>query len=382
MQKEVFDIITSPRGSSYFSIPLSCVSVKLHYRQTTGATGRNSEKCSTGLRVYEGAEVLSAFVFQYLTVLLGSLPPASGFEQAVVIELGCGCGLAGFCAAQCIKKSGESLKVVFTDASSDCLALVRSSGVLQSLNILSLSEASPSGSDVSSRKLEAPVHGFTFPLFWGNEEMKRDLHCRLNNFFAFTGVPESKADGRYRIQVPLILCSDIMYYRSDIQSLLSTISSLLTGFSAEVDKNGHDAEEKSNSSFAVLSHFMRIPNGREQLLNACQVFDLGIVKVNLSACLDFQVVSSRGWGGLEVVLLFLKGKRRKKGLKNDEQLKSWGEQVEDEDVIHAQCILQKRIQVFHLFERIQDEQLGNKLLHCIEPYALDAPEEHFIWPDL
>lgn len=382
MQKEVFGVITSPRGSSNFSIPLSCASVELHYHQTTGTTGGNSEKCSTGLRVYEGAEVLSAFVFQYLTVLLGSLPPVSGTEQAVVVELGCGCGLAGFCAVHCIKKCGESLKVVFTDASSDCLALVRSSGTLQGLTILSLSEGTPCLSDTSNSNRETVVHGFTFPLFWGDEFMKRDLHYRLNDFFTSSKVPESETGGRYRIHVPLILCSDIMYYRSDIQSLLSTISSLLTGFSVETDRDAAYADEKCNSSFAVLSHFMRIPNGREQLWNACQVFGLGIVKVNLSAVLDFQVVLSRGWGGLEVVLLFLKEKRKNSRPKNDEQLKCEKGDEEKEDVFQAQYILRKRIQRFHSVEQIQNIQLGNKLLHCIEPYVWQAPEEHFIWPDL
>lgn len=379
----MFDIITSPTGSSNFSLPLSCATVELHYHRTTGVQEEDSGKCSTGLRVYEGAQVLAAFLFQYLKVLVGPLPHQSSNESVIVIELGCGCGLAGFCAAHCMKEKRDIIKIIFTDASSECLSLVRSSGVLQGIVIEAGLERNHSMQLTSPEERRSRLHGITFPLVWGEESQVPNLHEMLSRFFFDSSQSSYKDILGISTRVPLILGSDLMYYRVDVDHLVSTVARLLTQFSSKTDLDNSNTYNNDIPGLAVLSHFMRMSNGRKQLWSSCQFFGLGIVSVNLSAFLDPSVVLSRGWGGLEVVLMFFKssGKREKMEETESEILEKKNE-IDKGDVAKAKKILQGRIELFPGNEESSEKQRANKLLLHIEPYTFDTVEESLFWPCL
>lgn len=382
-QREVFDIITSPSGSSTLSIPLWCATVELHYRRTTGVNEQNSEKCSTGLRVYEGAQVLAAFLFQYLKILMGPPPHPSVAERVGILELGCGCGLAGFCAAHCLQDAGERINVIFTDASPECLELVRLSGSLQGISVETALGSEPSIHCTSAPEKRTTVHGITFPLVWGDKKQVRKLSDRLSTLPLHSRLSCDTGCAHDNVRLPLILGSDIMYFRVDVHRLVSTIAALFAEFSAKEVFNRTSVGKEGIPSLAVLSHFMRIPNGRQQLWNSCQASGLGIVRVNLAAFLDLDVVLSRGWGGLEVVLVFPKsrGEVLLDTEVGDELLKKkW--KIDKDDVEKVRSMLRKWIRISKWDEESHEKHLGNTLLQHIEPYSFCIAEEPLIWPDL
>lgn len=312
MHKETFDIITSPCGNSTFSIPLACASVETHYMRTTGNEDRQAEICSTGLRVYEGAQVLSSFLVQFSNALLG---PVDRGNSPIVIELGCGCGLVGFSAAHIYKKNNGI--VVFTDASEDCLNLVHSSGSIQDVSVVS-----------HNQEIVSCPRAMTFPLNWSSAGVKelKELLKHLSNS-----------------SIRLILGSDIMYYRVDIDQLVTTIEKLL-----------HSQSKTSNDipPIAVLCHFMRIPEGRKRLLHSVHNNKLGIVKVDLAGFLEGSVVCTRGWGGLETLILFQKSSNIS-------------------DLEGAQRLFAQRRNIFRSLHQDMEGAQCDRISNIIEPY-----EEH------
>lgn len=283
-----FDVITSSGGESRFSIPIACRTVEAHYQRTTGERGKNSDVCSTGLRVYEGAQVLSSLLSQYTAALLGpcawcssQISTENHSNTKCVIELGCGCALASFTLNKVLKEREQKesyentrICIICTDASEECLDLVRTTAQLP---FHASTSRETKDAFLCSNHLEA------FPFLWGDEGI-----TQLKNFLfsVHQKVP----------MVQLLLGSDILYYRVDIHLLLSTIKQLLHFTNAD----------RTDAPLAVLCHFMRIPNGREKLLRIAEEMNLCVAQLSLMAFLDSDVVFSRGWGGLEVLLLIEK----------------------------------------------------------------------------
>lgn len=319
MHTETFDVLTTACGKSSLSIPLACASVETHYLRTTGSEDRQAETCSTGLRVYEGAQVLSSFLIQFSTTLIGPLKKDS---TPIIAELGCGCGLVGFCAAHAYSK--QKGIVVFTDASEDCLNLVRRSGALQDVRV------------VDHREVEADWNAVTFPLNWSPDGVGR-----LQMFL-------QQSLSNCRIQ--LILGSDIMYYRVDIDQLVTTVEHLLQPLEQKLPVSN------CIPSLAVLCHFMRIPNGREKLIRTIHNKNMGVVKVSLAGFLDERVVSTRGWGGLEVLIIF----------QNSLNLP---------DLETARALFIQRRNIFHSLHQELEADQCDRLMRFLESYVVEEQTE-------
>lgn len=307
---ERFEVVTSPDGSSTLHLRVACATPLEHYRRTTKNKKSTSQAvdeadanvCSTGLRVYEGAQVLSAFLCQYglalspLTLPRGTVSteamssdnqrraphleqPTPEREQArLVVELGCGCGLAGFTASTLFldpEGAANSVTTVFTDGSEECLRLVRRTGQWNHLPVADGCSADTESAVASPR--------VTFPLVW-SEDGVQTLRKEFKRVFARAP------------KVSLVLGSDIMYYRVDVRALMATVKRLLLEGDLSQDSSG----------FCVLSHVMRIPDGRKELALQARSLGFGLAKVPVEAFLSKQVILERGWGDLETVILYLK----------------------------------------------------------------------------
>lgn len=322
-------------------MPLHCASVDTHYRKTTKKTDGRDEICSTGLRVYEGAQVLSCFIWQYGTVLIGpqSKGERSGNAKVNVVELGCGCGLSGFTAARVLKE--RHVDVIFTDASKECLDLVVSSGDLQGIVVRSQDGCSASQGGGGADNTAA----ITYCLEWGSTQ--------VGSFIDFL------ADYYRRPPlIPLLIASDVMYYRVDVEKLMRTICCLLETVESHQDY--------ADRAITVLSHFMRIPNGRQKLRDAAAHLHIGIATVYVSSFLDPSLLRERGWGGLEVVLLF----KQRLG--------------DSSDVETMKSIFQDREKVFRVIGDEKSASLCARLSRSIQPYTCPAAEseENFFSLDL
>ncbi|KPA86927.1 hypothetical protein ABB37_00958 [Leptomonas pyrrhocoris] len=329
--KEDFEVVTAADGTSALSVTLACATVREHYDRTTTAhssvASDPAEVCSTGLRVYEGAQVLAAFMYRYGVALL---PPVLGEEavttspesggtsgarnvcpppSAFVVELGCGCGLVGFTldaalhtrmaaaaqehASAPMRDSSPSASVslIFTDASEDCLALVRRSGRLAGRPVRDL-DATPSDAPQQRHDFASPtdVRLSTLRLTWSDEGVK----AFQKKLPASTGAP-----------VQLVLGSDLMYYRVDVDALVYTAKSLLLLPAACRLPSLAQATDAS-SGFVVFAHFMRIPDGQRTLATvARERHGMAIAAIPLSAFVDTSTVRFRSWSGVELVLLGL-----------------------------------------------------------------------------
>lgn len=281
---ETFEVITCPTGCSAFAVHLACATVGEHYARTTAAGAADDEVCATGLRVYEGAQVLAAFLSQYAGALV--CPPerhdnavtvrekATPSPPGAVVELGCGCGLAGFTASHVLPTHA----VVFTDASTDCLRLVRQSGESSGMPVALKGE----GAEAATSE-EHFIARCTFPLAWSVAGVDALRACVL------------PAKGG---AVDLVLGSDILYYRVDLSALLTTAKMLLLGGSSSETQRA-----LCRLPLAVLSHYMRIVDGHRKLANAARAMGLAVARVPLYTTFTDDVVRSRGWGGLEIVVL-------------------------------------------------------------------------------
>ena len=320
--KEAFEVVTAPDGSSELTITLACATVREHYDRTTTAHSSvatdPAEKCSTGLRVYEGAQVLAAFLYRYWAALLfpasstllpGQEPATTSSpttSSVAAVELGCGCGLVGFTLDAALRATADvtaathatqslpitspssRVSVVFTDASDDCLALVRRSGRLAGRIVRDLdhpSAACTSNRVNTSSHSPAKVDLSTFHLAW-SEEGTRALQEHLPSCSGIGGAQ-------------LVVGSDLMYYRVDVDALVHTAKSLLP------NPNSPSAPLASASQgLVVFAHFMRIPDGQRKLATiARERQHLSIVAVPLTAFLDKEAIHCRGWNGIEVVIL-------------------------------------------------------------------------------
>lgn len=407
---ELFEVITSPSGGSQLAFHIACATPKEHYARTTqkhdagtsstpagaaansaglhSSTATAEPPCATGLRVYEGAQVLAAFLVRFGRALLpcttegckgetSTLPclsltaqhtaaaestsPHSEIARAgsaspprtrCVVELGCGCALVGF-TASCVY--GAETVIVMTDASTDCLDLVRATGGASGLSVMDGTafsredrshpvDAEVAGVEPSAGSLckgnktssyQPAPHTFrrklpprmTLPLAWSPQGVQQLLCC-------VSGPTDAASRG-----VDLVLGSDLMYYRVDTQELLRTARQLLQGASSGTSVGGGDrrdcvaascatsntnttaaegeVEETQRSSFIVFSHFMRIPDGRRKLAAEARQLGMGVVHVPLTSFLNASVVQSRGWGGMEVVLLFIRGACCERGCSRD-----------------------------------------------------------------
>lgn len=326
---EVFDILCSSSGSCSQKISLVCATVGLHYTKTTGDAERTSQECATGLRVYEGAQMLSSLLMQYIDALLG---PRRDDVIPWAIELGCGCGLAGFSALRAMKEKGKKLHLLFTDASRECLEMVCRSGDFQGLQIQPCDSASPREGSVGS----------VFPLRWSSTGFDACAQFMSRTTYS----PPS---------VKLLFGSDILYYRVDVEELVCTIRRLF--------------ELSAEPIFCILCHFMRIPNGRFKLKEASRKAGVGIVELRTSCFIDPSVMSSRGWGGVEVVLLFPRDIQEQNG--NDHQ-----------DVLAVKNILMRRANAFSESSKAVEEECTTLADHIVEYTLMEEKDTCFLDVDV
>ncbi|ORC87514.1 uncharacterized protein TM35_000211200 [Trypanosoma theileri] len=322
MNFETFEVLGSADGTSFLKIEIACATPKDHYfrctKSETKVEGKNDITCSTGLRVYEGAQVLAAFIVMFGRMLLPerSVEGCSEASRNWVVELGCGCGLVGFTTATLFPE----LSVAFTDASHDCLELIEASAKRLGLSLFrgDCDEFMESTQNVKDRTL------ITYPLEW----CKEGTDQLLSLLGRFSGRKEHLLKGDIRA----ILGSDLLYYRVDIENLLGTCKSLLQ---ASIEGN----EEENNGSrcfpsMVVLSHFIRIPDGERKLQTAAYKLGFGIVRVPIEKYITEEIMRSRGWNGVSVVVLFLRYPEEKydlEELSKDEFRK----QREKEDLANA-----------------------------------------------
>lgn len=389
---ECFDVITAEDGSSTLHFNMACATAMEHYTRNTTATAaphggcedlalagtadgaERPDVCSTGLRVYEGAQVLSAFLCRYglaFSPLRQSTweddagtgeanKPSAASEtetsRQLVVELGCGCGLVGFTASavfsrrqtsqepnsKCEDRDSDAnspVTVVFTDASEPCLRLVRRTGELNGLPVLdggvidALVGSPKNGSSTQGSVLRVRKQGLlgvnaverlTFPLAWDTAGVQR-----LQRTLAWIkGIPRQGAPVTHPPVIPssvtepvavdIVLGSDILYYRVDIQALLRTVKQLLLGHTQECgEQRSYDNKDAARvcdsakagvcDNFCVLCHVMRIPDGRRKLAKEARALGFALAEVPLHVFLSEEsVVQARGWGNVEVVVMCLR----------------------------------------------------------------------------
>lgn len=243
------------------------------------------------------------------------------------MELGCGCGLAGFTAARVYAGAAPPVRVVFTDASKHCLSLVRQSAAAMGLAV---TDAIAPATGTSGGEKNGCV---TQPLLWGAAGA-RELSAALGG------------------GASLVLGSDLVYYRVDLDELLGCCSSLLGG------DDEKDGGRGGGLRFAVLTHFVRVPGGRRLLLRAAQRLSLGAVRVPLASFLPPAVVAERCWQRMEAVLLF----RRPCGVA------ATGE--ESTALLRARL----RAEARGCGERRRAQQL-QELAACVQPYTTEGDED-------
>ncbi|PBJ77403.1 hypothetical protein BCY84_06551 [Trypanosoma cruzi cruzi] len=295
MHYEDFEVITAENGASSLSFELACATAMDHYIRCTAPhekqeTDKYTSPCSTGLRVYEGARVLAAFVARFGRVLLRYTFEYDTFRypSSWVVELGCGCGLVGFTAATLFPE----LSVAFTDASVDCLNLIGASAERNGLKLIQINGKGFSGvfENNEHRVLVA------YPLEWCEDDTVR----LISTIRRFSNSPNHVKTGDIR----MVLGSDLLYYRVDIKALLTTCKCLLQ--SSEETASKDQCNTSLAPRLAILAHFMRIPDGDAKLQMAAYELGFGIVRVPLEAVVDADVIKNRGWNGISVVLLFLR----------------------------------------------------------------------------
>ncbi|EKF38835.1 hypothetical protein MOQ_000951 [Trypanosoma cruzi marinkellei] len=295
MHYEDFEVITAENGASSLSFELACATAMDHYTRCTApnekqATDKYMSPCSTGLRVYEGARVLAAFVARFGKVLLPYTfeYDACRYPGSWVVELGCGCGLVGFTVAALFPE----LSVAFTDASVQCLNLIGASAERNGLTLIPINAKDFSGAfeNNNHRVLVA------YPLEWCEDDTVR----LISVIRSFSKSPNQVKTGDIR----MVLGSDLLYYRVDIKALLTTCKCLLQS------SEGTAFEDQCNTSLAprlaILAHFMRIPDGDAKLQVTAYELGFGIVRVPLEAFVDADIIKKCGWNGISVVLLFLR----------------------------------------------------------------------------
>lgn len=295
--KEEFEVVTAPDGTSTLSITLACATVKEHYQRTTtthsSVASDPAEVCSTGLRVYEGAQVLAAFLCRYGAGLLPPTPEMAApptltrpTSSAVsVVELGCGCGLVSFTLDAllrgCASPPPSPVSLIFTDASADCLRLVRGSGELAGRVVQDLDGFSAAAVAEGESNSAPAVTLSTLRLAWSDAGVS-----------ALRGHLPPREGGA---AAQLVLGSDLMYYRVDVNALVQTAKQLLSPPSPLTE---------ASDGLVVFAHFMRIADGQRTLASVAREQQrMHIACLALTAFLDEATVRFRGWSGIEVVLL-------------------------------------------------------------------------------
>ncbi|KAH9598680.1 Lysine methyltransferase [Trypanosoma melophagium] len=322
MNYETFEVLASADGTSFLKIELACATVKDHYflctKSQTKLPNENILKCSTGLRVYEGAQVLAAFFVKFGRMLLPqqSIEESSEASKNWVVELGCGCGLVGFTIATIFPQ----LCVAFTDASHDCLGLIEATAKRLGFSFFrsECDEFMESTHNTMDRTL------LTFPLEW----YKEGTDQLLSLLRRFCGRKERLLNGDIRA----ILGSDLLYYRVDIENLLGTCKSLLQ---ASIEENeGENISSRCFPSMVILTHFVRIPDGARKLQTVAYKLGFGIVRVPTEEFIAEEIIRNRGWNGVSVVVLFLRESQKgydPEVLTSDE----YRRQLEEEDLAKA-----------------------------------------------
>ncbi|RNE96104.1 methyltransferase [Trypanosoma conorhini] len=295
MHYEEFEVITAANGAPSLKFDLACATARNHYIRCTKTQDKQgndnyNSPCSTGLRVYGGAQVLAAFLARFGRDLLPHTAEHStcGDANPWVVELGCGCGLVGFTATELFPE----VSVMFTDASVDCLNLVAASARRHGLPMIQ-ADANNFTGNLGTHMHRAVV---SCPLEWRKEDtiqlislieqLSKSLRCQKNG------------------GVRMVLGSDLLYYRVDIKLLLTTCKCLLQ-YSGDAACSGKDGGSLA-PRLAILSHFMRIPDGYKKLQLAAYELGFGIVRVPIEAFIDVNVIQNRGWNGISIVMLFLR----------------------------------------------------------------------------
>lgn len=214
-------------------------------RQDSGSSGTDH----TGLRIYEGAHVLAAFL---------ASPKTGGVLIAghSVAEIGCGCGLCGLSAAR------FAGRVLFSDQShlctrNVCASIQRNFGV------------------------EVVVGGPWVRCSPSCEVSVVNLSCQT---LPEQAAPIADKYGWFQF----VVGSELMYYRCDAESIVRCAAALLA---------------PGEGAAIILCHALRIQGVHSSLTTAARKANLHTFSIPIESVLPKDVVWKRGWGGVEMVLL-------------------------------------------------------------------------------
>lgn len=204
------------------------VSASDHLSLCSSSNSQFNTNCFTGVRVYDGAKILAAFLLTN-TKIKKFLSSTTEQQHFNVLELGCGCGLGGCAALEAFLSSSSSsssnnnntqnFSITFTDMQPHCLELSQQNAI----RVLQQHETT------QKTKL-------TFEqLRWCPE----GVESFLKNSASSSQSILSKFN--------LILAAELIYFRVDLHALVATIKDLLL---------------PSEDSICLLCGINRLPNGR------------------------------------------------------------------------------------------------------------------------
>ena len=207
MQKEEehFETFCLGHDATAIQLKVYCVSRPKHNALCSSQNESFGTTCNTGLRVYDGSTVLAEFLNRPLSRAL--------LRDLTVLELGCGCGLAGIVAAR------SARRVVFSDSQPACLSMVARS-VKDNL-----------GLEVNAAKVATQLFS------WDDRDAG----------------PALAAHQRY----DCIVAAELAYFFVDFDALTSAIATLLTP-----------------EGCAFLCHVNRVPDGNSKLARAAEAHGL------------------------------------------------------------------------------------------------------------
>lgn len=222
------DGIPEPAVKSFQrELAINCVTPAEHMRLCSRKSDNFGVVCSTGLRVYDGSAVLAEFIFRR---------GASFLPGHTILELGCGCGLAGIA---CLHFPCTTMH--FTDGQPSCLAMVRSTLQFNFSRDNYTTEPTDEG---------RPFERWTFT------RVKADglLQASIVRASVFSwDDPATVHDFRSRNgEFDIILCAEICYFFVDLNAVTKAVATLL----------------ELESGVGIFCHANRLPNGQAKFIEA------------------------------------------------------------------------------------------------------------------
>jgi len=235
MNDDDLEVVGAALEESYFGERLGCLSSYqlsplLHQQRCLSINSTIHD--NTGMRMYAGCHVMIRFLVTYGDELV---------RNKRVVEIGSGVGLLGLVGTSLT----EPIMLVCTDGELEALQIIdKNIGVLYR--------------DIPRRKERTCSQ----QLLWGNERMIADVltsHCHSSCD------PDSTSSRVFDV----VIGCELMYYRTDMQSLVLTVLKL-TG----------------EGGMFVHGHLFRAPNQEQHLIQCLWVLGWDTVEVPVSDFID------------------------------------------------------------------------------------------------